>query len=68
MSTLAEIERAVATLPRPDQEALLHHLSAKLRMPPAQEWPVPPPRVPRDEVRRIQAEIDAKFSRVEAGE
>ena len=44
---------------------LLRHLSAKLRALPASGWPVPPPDVPREEIRRIQAEIDATFSTVE---
>ena len=30
MSTLAEIEKAVATLPRPEQETLWQHLSHRL--------------------------------------
>ena len=30
MSTLAEIEQAVATLPRPEQETLWQHLSRRL--------------------------------------
>ena len=34
MSTLAEIEQAVATLPRPEQETLWQHLSRRL-FPPA---------------------------------
>ena len=33
MSTLAEIEQAVETLPRPDQEALWQHLSHRLFAP-----------------------------------
>ena len=33
MSTLAEIEEAVGTLPRPDQEALWQHLSQRLFAP-----------------------------------
>lgn len=66
VSTLAEIEQAVETLPRPEQEVLLRHLTERLRAAPAGQWPVPPPNVPRDEIRRIQAEIDATFSRVEA--
>ena len=68
MSTLAEIEQAVNTLPPGDQQALLHHLSAKLHASPRAGWPVPPPKVPREEIRRIQAEIDAKFSTAEGAE
>jgi len=66
MSTLAEIEEAVATLPRPEQEVLLRHLSAKLRALPASGWPVPPPDVPREELQRVHALIEAEFSRVDA--
>lgn len=65
MNTLQEIERAADALPRQEQEVLLHHLSAKLRLRPSSGWPVPPPAVPREEVRRAQAEIDARFSQVE---
>ena len=65
MSTLTEIESAVDTLPRPDQEVLLRHLTAKLRQTPRTGWPVPPPDVPIEELRRIHAEIDAEFSRVD---
>ena len=68
MSTVAEIEQALETLPRPDQEVVLRHLSERLRAVPARQWPVPPPNVPRDELRRIQAEIDAEFSQVETAE
>jgi hypothetical protein len=62
MSTLTEIEVAVDALPRPEQEILLHRLSEKLRPVARGTWPVPPPDVPREEIRRIQAEIDAAFS------
>lgn len=30
------------------------------------DWPVPPPAVSREEIRRIQREIDAEFSRIES--
>ena len=66
MSTLAEIEEAVETLPRPEQEVLLRHLSSKLRGPPAAGWPVPPPDVPLEELQRIHALIEAEFSQVDA--
>jgi len=66
MSTLAEIEQAVEALPRPEQEVFLRHLSAKLRPRSVSGWPVTPPDVPREEIRRIQAEIDATFSKVES--
>lgn len=32
------------------------------------DWPVPPPRLPKGELRRIQATIDGEFSHVEAEE
>jgi hypothetical protein len=42
---------------------LLRHLSAKLRSSPVPgDWPVPPPDVPREELQRIDALIDAEFS------
>jgi hypothetical protein len=72
MSTLTEIEEAVETLPRRDQEALLHHLSAKLHSPvrrmangKAKCWPVAPPKVSKAESRRIERRIGAEFGRVE---
>jgi hypothetical protein len=65
MGTLAEIENAVNELPRPEQEILLRRLSDKLGTAVRGTWPVPPPNVPREEVRRIQAEIDAAFSHPE---
>ncbi|MCX6982977.1 MAG: hypothetical protein WCK55_01980 [Verrucomicrobiota bacterium] len=65
MSTLTEIESAVDTLPRPDQEVLLRHLTAKLRQTPRNGRSVPPPNVPIEELRRIHAEIEAEFSRVD---
>ena len=67
MSTLAEIERAADGLPVREQEILLRHLSQKL----AQHAkvisnPVPPPDVPKEELQRIHALIEAEFSRVDA--
>jgi fructose-1-phosphate kinase PfkB-like protein len=67
MSTLAEIERAADALPVQEQEILLRHLSQKL----AQRDkvilnPVPPPDVPKEELQRIHALIEAEFSRVNA--
>jgi hypothetical protein len=64
MSTLTEIESAVETLPRREQETLLSRLSAKLRKPgiALAHWPVPPPDVSPDEIRRVQALIDGEFS------
>ena len=43
MSTLSEIENAVESLPREEQEELMRHLSAKLRPQRLSVWPVPPP-------------------------
>ena len=61
MSTLAEIEEAIESLPTPQQEELLRHLSSKLRPRPAGGWPVPPPDVPIEELKRIHALIEAEF-------
>ena len=66
MSTLAEIEEAVEALPLPEQEVLLRHLSARIRRAPLRSMPVPPPEVPREELKRIHALIEAEFSRVDA--
>ena len=69
MSTLAEIEAEIEILPRPQQELLLEHLATQLR--PLRtggaptRWPVPPPEVPVEELRRIGAVIEDEFSRVE---
>jgi hypothetical protein len=67
MTTLAEIEKAVDALPTEHQEALLRHLSRNLthRAGAASGWPVPPPDVPVEELRRIDAVIEAEFSRVQ---
>jgi hypothetical protein len=72
MSTLIEIESAVATLPREQQEALLEHLSAMLRVKAAsttagrrKRWPVPPPKVSKTESQRIARRIEDEFGRVE---
>ena len=59
MSTLAEIEAAIATLPASEVEklaALLERRRLKERA-----WPVPPPNVERAELERIEAEIEAEF-------
>jgi hypothetical protein len=65
MSTLAEIEEAVDTLPPLEQEALLHRLTNKLKLARKQSasngWPVPPPDVPKEELERIEAIIEAEF-------
>jgi len=65
MSTLAEIESAVAALPRIEKVQLMDSLKRMIETPDrALRWPVPPPNVPREELQRIQAEIDAAFSKV----
>ena len=69
MSTLAEIEQAADRLPAAEQEILLRHLSRKLARRPeaASGGLVPPPAVPKEELRRIHALVEAEFSRVDAG-
>ena len=66
MSTLTEIETAAATLPAEEQATLLRHLSRTLarRAEAASPWPVPPPAVPKEELQRIHALIEAEFSHV----
>ena len=72
MSTLTEIENAVATLSRCEQQTLLQHLSAKLRMRAApasaerrKRWPVPPPKISKTESQRVARRIEREFGRVE---
>jgi len=71
MSTLTEIEEAVATLSHRDQRRLVQHLSLKLRVPPAaastgrrKRWPVPPPTVSKMESQRIARRVEVAFGRV----
>ena len=59
MSTLTEIEEAIATLPVGQVEKLAVWLETRRRQQPA--WPVPPPDVEREELERIEAEIEAEF-------
>jgi hypothetical protein len=69
MSTLAEIERAADALPAEEQEILLRRLSQKLARRAEVILnlnPVPPPEVPKEELQRIHALIEAEFSRVDA--
>jgi hypothetical protein len=66
VSTISEIEAAVEALPRPEQEALLLRLSVRLRPAPASRGPIPPPAVPKGELRRIHSLIEAEFSQVDA--
>ena len=72
MSTLTEIENAVAALPQREQQKLLRHLSAKLRVRAAiagagrrKRWPVPPPKVSKTESQRSAKRIADEFGRVE---
>ena len=69
MSTLAEIEQAADRLPAAEQETLLRHLNQKLarRSGAVAGELVPPPAVPKEELRRIHALVEAEFSRVDAG-
>ncbi len=59
MSTLNEIEEAIATLPAGQVDELASWLEKRRRQQPA--WPVPPPNVERAELERIEAEIEAEF-------
>jgi hypothetical protein len=64
MSTVSDIERAIEQLPPAQMLEVAAWLDQRRRKVVA--WPVPPPNVPREELQRIQAEIDAVFSRVES--
>jgi len=59
MSTLAEIEKAIESLPPPEVVELVAWLERSRKAHPA--WPVPPPDVPREELERIEAEIEGAF-------
>jgi hypothetical protein len=59
MSTLAEIEKAIESLPAREMEALATWLDGRRK--PKCVWPVPPPDVPRTELERIETDIDAAF-------
>lgn len=72
MSTLTEIENAVAGLSRREQQRLLQHLSAKLRMRPVagsagrrNRWPVPPAKISKTESQRVARRIEGEFGPVE---
>jgi hypothetical protein len=58
MSTVAEIERAIGQL-SPEQWLEIRRWMDAQATPPA--WPVPPPNVEREELERIDAEIEAEF-------
>ncbi len=59
MSTLAEIEMAIESLAAPQVAELAAWLERRRRSIPS--WPVPPPNVPREELERVEAEIEAAF-------
>ncbi len=71
MTTLAEIQKAVAALPFKQQQELLRHIDLNLARHRAElrrselcrsgGWPIPPPDVPIEELRRIHAIIEAEF-------
>lgn len=65
MSTITEIEEAVATLPRTEQQALVKRLQKRLEEPKPERimhgWKVPPPDVPLEELKRIHAIIETEF-------
>ena len=72
MSTLAEIENAVAALTERDQQKLLRRLSAKLQRRAGaagaerrKRWLVPPPKVSKTESQRCAKRIADEFGRVE---
>ncbi len=59
MSTLTEIEKAIELLPPAQVDELTAWLARRRSERPA--WPVPPPDVPREELERVEAEIEAAF-------
>ena len=59
MSTLVEIEKAIESLPVREVEALAAWLERRRK--PEHAWPVPPPDVPRAELERIEAAIEAEY-------
>jgi len=66
MTTLADLERAIDALPREQKQTLLGWLSENLAEGKRNAgefngWPVPPPDVPIEELRRIHALIEAEF-------
>jgi len=70
MSTLPEIVKAADALPAEQQEVLLRRLNQNLAhrqagSPSSEGWPVPPPDVPIEELRRIHAFIEAEFSQID---
>ncbi len=59
MSTVAEIEAAIEQLPAEQMLEVAAWIEKRRRQQPA--WPVPPPKVERAELERIEAEIEAEF-------
>lgn len=59
MSTVAEIERAIEMLPAEQVLEVATWLDERRKQIPV--WPVPPPDIPREELERIEAEIEAAF-------
>lgn len=59
MSTVAEIERAIEQLPPAEMLEVAAWLDERRKQ--VAKWPVPPPDVPRKELERIEAEIEAAF-------
>jgi hypothetical protein len=65
MSTLEEIEKAVDALPAEQQQALLRRLSGNLEESrPRNGMLLPPPKVPIEEIERLEALIEAEFSHI----
>ena len=58
-STVAEIERAIEKLPPAQMLEVATRFDERHQRVTA--WPVPPPNVPREELKRMEAEIEAAF-------
>ena len=70
MTSFAEIVKAADALPAEQRRELARRLTDNLahtepRPNPCESWPVPPPDVPIEELRRIHALIEAEFSKVD---
>ncbi len=59
VSTVTEIEHAIEKLPPAQMLEVAGWLDERRKRVTA--WPVPPPNVPREELERIEAEIEAAF-------
>jgi hypothetical protein len=66
VATLAEIKQAIAALPDLEVDILASWLLQRQKE--KKPWLVPPPDVPKEEIRRIQARIDRAFGHVEPPE